>query len=93
VYRDDADCEAGDQWCADSIIHRPLGGITQDKISTRTGRRSSTNWRDATVVTDGNGGTGNVAFPAPDTRYVRMSGVHRGTDYGYSLFEFEVHAH
>ncbi|QWF80377.1 penicillin acylase family protein [Amycolatopsis sp. CA-230715] len=35
VYPGDGDCKAGDQWCADAIIHRPLGGITQDKISTQ----------------------------------------------------------
>ncbi len=32
VYPGDADCSAGDQWCADTIIHRPMGGITQNKI-------------------------------------------------------------
>jgi acyl-homoserine lactone acylase PvdQ len=32
VYPGDADCAAGDQWCADSVIHRAMGGITQDKI-------------------------------------------------------------
>lgn len=31
VYPGDANCSAGDQWCADSIIQRPLGGITHDK--------------------------------------------------------------
>ncbi len=35
VYPGDSDCDAGDQWCADSIIHSPLGGINQDKISTQ----------------------------------------------------------
>ncbi|WP_020669034.1 penicillin acylase family protein [Amycolatopsis nigrescens] len=35
VYPADADCSAGDQWCLDSVIHRPLGGIAQDKISTQ----------------------------------------------------------
>jgi acyl-homoserine lactone acylase PvdQ len=33
VYPGDASCSAGDQWCADSIIHNPLGGITQDKMT------------------------------------------------------------
>ncbi|VVJ23547.1 putative penicillin acylase [Amycolatopsis camponoti] len=33
VYPGDANCSAGDQWCADTIVHNPLGGITQDKIS------------------------------------------------------------
>ena len=33
VYPGDADCAAGDQWCADSVIHRAMGGIGHDKIS------------------------------------------------------------
>ncbi|MFJ1762806.1 penicillin acylase family protein [Amycolatopsis sp. NPDC088138] len=33
VYPGDANCSAGDQWCADTIVHNPLGGITQDKIT------------------------------------------------------------
>ncbi|GAA1681708.1 penicillin acylase family protein [Fodinicola feengrottensis] len=33
VYAADADCSAGDQWCADTIIQHPLGGITDGKIS------------------------------------------------------------
>jgi acyl-homoserine lactone acylase PvdQ len=33
VYLADADCSAGDQWCADTIIQHPLGGITDGKIS------------------------------------------------------------
>ncbi|HEY3506826.1 MAG TPA: penicillin acylase family protein [Actinocatenispora sp.] len=32
VYPGDADCSAGDQWCADSIIQHPLGGITDPTI-------------------------------------------------------------
>ncbi|MFJ9609539.1 penicillin acylase family protein [Kitasatospora sp. NPDC101176] len=28
VYPGDADCSAGDQWCADTVIQRPLGGVT-----------------------------------------------------------------
>jgi hypothetical protein len=33
VYPGDANCAAGDQWCADTIIQRPLGGVTDGKIS------------------------------------------------------------
>ncbi|GAA4245611.1 penicillin acylase family protein [Dactylosporangium darangshiense] len=33
TYPGDKDCSAGDQWCADTIIQSPLGGITHDKIS------------------------------------------------------------
>ncbi|GAA4212211.1 penicillin acylase family protein [Actinocatenispora rupis] len=32
VYPGDADCDAGDQWCADSIVQHPLGGITDPTI-------------------------------------------------------------
>ncbi len=35
VYPGDGDCSAGDQWCADTVIQRPLGGITHGKISTQ----------------------------------------------------------
>ncbi len=33
VYPGDDQCAAGDQWCADSVIHRTLGGIKHGKIS------------------------------------------------------------
>ncbi|MFI0811766.1 penicillin acylase family protein [Streptomyces echinatus] len=33
VYPGDDQCSAGDQWCADSISHRTLGGIRHGKIS------------------------------------------------------------
>jgi acyl-homoserine lactone acylase PvdQ len=33
VYPGDGDCAAGEQWCADTIIQSPLGGIGDDKIS------------------------------------------------------------
>ncbi|CAM00562.1 penicillin amidase [Saccharopolyspora erythraea NRRL 2338] len=33
TYPGDADCEPGDQWCADSLVHNKIGGIGQDKIS------------------------------------------------------------
>ncbi|PKV84851.1 penicillin acylase family protein [Streptomyces sp. TLI_146] len=33
VYPGDAGCAAGNQWCADSIVQRPLGGISQNAIN------------------------------------------------------------
>ncbi|HEY0497506.1 MAG TPA: penicillin acylase family protein [Kutzneria sp.] len=183
VYPGDADCSAGDQWCADSIIQRPLGGVTDDKISWQnrptfqqvvqypshrgdnvadlaagrsvtatsheTGAYDSppayavdgktdtrwasdwsdnqsitvdlgsvqtvgrailnwesayakgytidvstdgTNWRTVWSTTAGDGGADNDAFAPTDARYVRMSGVQRGTKYGYSLYEFQVYS-
>ncbi|MFB8026138.1 MULTISPECIES: penicillin acylase family protein [unclassified Streptomyces] len=32
VYPGDDSCKAGEQWCTDAIIHRPLGGISQKSI-------------------------------------------------------------
>ncbi|MFD7664557.1 penicillin acylase family protein [Streptomyces sp. NPDC059788] len=33
VYPGDDSCKAGDQWCADAIIHRAVGGITHDTVN------------------------------------------------------------
>nr|WP_035806989.1 penicillin acylase family protein [Kitasatospora mediocidica] len=33
VYPGDSSCSAGDQWCADTIIQRPLGGVTDAKTT------------------------------------------------------------
>ncbi|MFB6711282.1 penicillin acylase family protein [Streptomyces sp. NPDC056358] len=32
VYPGDDNCKAGEQWCSDSIVHRPLGGIAQKSV-------------------------------------------------------------
>jgi acyl-homoserine lactone acylase PvdQ len=32
VYPADSECAAGDQFCHDSIVHQPIGGITQDRM-------------------------------------------------------------
>ncbi|CAM4098074.1 penicillin acylase family protein [Kibdelosporangium persicum] len=184
VYPGDSSCAAGDQWCADSIIHNPLGGITHDKItwqnrptfqqvvefparrgdnianlalgraasatSAETGAYPSparhavdgdlrtrwasdwsdnqsltvdlglvqpvsravlrweaaygksyrletsadgSSWRSVYSTTAGDGGVDTVTFPPVDARYVRFVGVQRGTNWGYSLYELEVHAH
>lgn len=51
-----------------------------------------TTWRTAATVATGDGGRDVVAFPATTARYVRMMAVTRATQYGVSLFEFEVYA-
>jgi acyl-homoserine lactone acylase PvdQ len=33
TYPATADCTAGDQFCADQIVHQPMGGITQDRMA------------------------------------------------------------
>jgi hypothetical protein len=48
-------------------------------------------WRTVWSTTTGDGGVDNDVFAATTARYVRMTGVSRGTSYGYSLYEFEVY--
>ncbi|MFI1193685.1 penicillin acylase family protein [Micromonospora sp. NPDC020750] len=51
-----------------------------------------TTWRTAWSTTAGDGGTDVAAFPAGNARYVRMRGLTRGTEYGFSLWEMSVYA-
>jgi len=49
------------------------------------------NWRTVRTVTDGNGGVDD--FDVTGTgRFVRVNGTARGTDWGYSLYEFGVYS-
>ena len=48
-------------------------------------------WQTAYSEDTGTGGVEDVSFPTVKARYVRMLGTKRGTDYGYSLLEFEVY--
>ncbi|MGN0243318.1 MAG: discoidin domain-containing protein [Lachnospiraceae bacterium] len=46
---------------------------------------------DVACVTDSDGGTEEFVFDVVSARYVRMQGEERATEYGYSLYEFEVY--
>lgn len=48
------------------------------------------NWTTVRTVTNGRGGVDSLDIDAT-ARHVRMNGIERGTRYGYSLWEFEVH--
>ncbi len=48
-------------------------------------------WTTVYNTTSGNGSNEYISFPPIETRYVRMYGTKRGTPYGYSLWEFQVH--
>jgi hyaluronoglucosaminidase len=50
----------------------------------------ATTWTTATEVTAGDGGT-DILWLDTTARYVRLQGVHRATQYGYSLYEVEVY--
>ncbi|MFC8826707.1 beta-N-acetylglucosaminidase domain-containing protein [Streptomyces sp. NPDC057137] len=49
-------------------------------------------WRDAARVADGRGGTESVRMDAKDTRFIRIQGERRGTEFGYSLWSVEAYA-
>jgi hypothetical protein len=48
-------------------------------------------WRTVYTTTTGAGGTEEIRFATTTARWVRMSGIQRGTPYGYSLYEFKVY--
>ncbi|MGW6389744.1 beta-N-acetylglucosaminidase domain-containing protein [Streptomyces sp. NPDC055103] len=49
-------------------------------------------WRTAATVTDGRGGRESVRMDAADTRFLRIQGEKRATEYGYSLWSVETYA-
>ncbi|MEV0096895.1 discoidin domain-containing protein [Streptomyces sp. NPDC050738] len=51
---------------------------------------NGTDWRTLTTVTNGDGGTDDLALSGSG-RYVRMYGTARPGGYGYSLWEFQVY--
>ena len=48
-------------------------------------------WQRAVYQDDGKGGIETYGFPPTRARYVRFSGVKRGTEWGYSFWEIFVH--
>ncbi|WP_426570053.1 discoidin domain-containing protein [Streptomyces canus] len=50
------------------------------------------NWRTAWSTTSGDGGLDTARFTGTPARYVRVHGLDRGTDWGYSLYEVGVHS-
>ncbi len=51
-----------------------------------------TNWRTAWSTSAGDGGLDTARFAATPARYVRVQGVQRGTEWGYSLHEVGVYS-
>ncbi|HEY9374111.1 beta-N-acetylglucosaminidase domain-containing protein [Streptomyces sp.] len=49
-------------------------------------------WRTAATVRDGRGGRESVRMDATDTRFLRVQGDARATEYGYSLWSVETYA-
>jgi F5/8 type C domain/Malectin domain/Putative Ig domain len=52
----------------------------------------NTNWTSIYSTTTGTGGTQNLTGLSGTGRYIRMYGTTRATQYGYSIWEFDVYA-
>ena len=50
------------------------------------------NWREVYATDKSEGGEEDVTFAPVTARYVRMFGVQRSTEFGFSLYDFEVRA-
>ncbi|HCT78861.1 MAG TPA: hypothetical protein DGG94_05960 [Micromonosporaceae bacterium] len=50
-----------------------------------------TTWQAVATVDNGQGGLDVFSFGPVQARYVRMTGIARGAQHGYSLWEFQVH--
>ena len=51
----------------------------------------ATNWSEVYPTASGNGGTDTIEGLGANGRYVMMHGTARATQYGYSLYEFEIY--
>jgi len=49
-------------------------------------------WTTVYTTEYGDGGVDHISFNEVDARYVRMYGIERGTQYGFSLWNFEVYS-
>jgi hypothetical protein len=62
-------------------------GIAYQIVTSTDGK----SWTPAFNQSNGQGGSENLVFPTVNARFVRMSGMQRSSQYGYSLWEFEVY--
>jgi len=49
------------------------------------------NWTDVYQTDNGKGGVDQINFKPVHTRYVKMQGIKRASEWGYSLYDFEVY--
>ncbi|MFD7443504.1 beta-N-acetylglucosaminidase domain-containing protein [Streptomyces sp. NPDC059909] len=90
--------EDGAWWQAELAGPARVGQVVlhwQDAYATRYRIQVSADgrvWRTAATVRDGRGGRETVRMDAPGTRFIRVQGEARGTEYGYSLWSAEAYA-
>ena len=90
--------EDGAWWQAELAAPVRLGQVVlhwQDAYASRYRVQVSADgriWRTAATVQDGKGGVESVRMDAKDTRFIRVQGDARGTQFGYSLWSVEAYA-
>ncbi|TQK44635.1 hyaluronoglucosaminidase [Streptomyces sp. SLBN-118] len=71
------------------VLHWQDAYATRYRIQVSADGRT---WRSAATVGDGRGGRETVRMDSRDTRFVRVQGEARATQYGYSLWSVEAYA-
>lgn len=91
------------QWSDPQWIYVDLGSsqsINRVKLNWETAygkayniqvSNDAANWTNVYSTSNSDGGIDDITFTATSARYVRVYGTQRATQWGYSLFEFEVY--
>ncbi|WP_307530917.1 galactose-binding domain-containing protein [Streptomyces umbrinus] len=99
-----ADTRWASDWSDDQWLRIDLGSTSTVKRVTLEWERAyaksyrvevstdGTTWQSAWSTTAGDGGLDTARFNGVPARYVRIHGLDRGTDWGYSLYEVGVHS-
>lgn len=67
-------------------------GVTFGKAYKIQVSTNGVNWTDVFLQGNSDGGVDDISFAATNARYVRLHGITRSSQWGYSLLEFEVYA-
>ena len=70
------------------VIHWEAAYAIQYQIQVSS---DETNWTTVYTETNGNGGEDVITFSTQTAQFVRVLGTQRATNYGYSIYEFEVY--
>ena len=78
-----------DEYSVDrAIIHWEEAYAIQYQIQVSS---DETNWTTVYTETNGNGGEDVITFSTQTAQFVRILGTQRATNYGHSIYEFEVY--
>ena len=81
--------DLGESHLVDSVMlewEAAYGKVYEIQLS-----EDASSWTSVFSESNGDGGIDNISFSSQSARYVRMYGTVRGTQWGYSLYEFEVY--